>query len=65
MDMRLNYRYIFMNNRSKKDLGTTEFPAVETPLIDGEIAFKQHTSGHTPVPNWPTFIKFADGYLSK
>ncbi len=49
----------------KKDLGTTEFPAVETPLIDGEIAFRQHTSGHTPVPNWPTFIKFADRYFSK
>jgi hypothetical protein len=49
----------------KKDLGTTEFPTVETPLIDGEVAFRQHTSGHTPVPNWPTFIKFADRYFSK
>ena len=47
----------------KKDMGTTEFPAVETPLIDGEIAFRQHTQGHTDAPNWPTFLKFADRYI--
>jgi predicted transcriptional regulator len=44
----------------KKDLGTTEFPPVETPLIDGDIAFRQHSGGHTPGPNWPTFLKFAE-----
>jgi hypothetical protein len=47
----------------KKDLGTTEFPKVETPLTDGELAFRQHSSGHTPVPNWPTFISFASRYF--
>src|SRR5271156_1877581 len=47
----------------KKDMGTTEFPPIETPLIDGDIAFRQHTGGHTPVPNWPTFIAFAGRYL--
>lgn len=47
----------------KKDLGTTEFPSIETPLIDGDIAFRQHTGGHTPAPNWPTFLEFADRYL--
>jgi hypothetical protein len=47
----------------KKDLGTTEFPPIETPLLDGDIAFRQHTGGHTPVPNWPTFITFASRYL--
>jgi hypothetical protein len=47
----------------KKDLGTTEFPPVETPLVDGEIAFRQHSGGHTPGPNWPTFIAFANRYL--
>jgi hypothetical protein len=47
----------------KKGLGTTEFPAIETPLIDGEIAFRQHSGGHTPGPNWPTFLTFASGYL--
>ena len=49
----------------KKDLGTTEFPPVETALVDGEIAFRQHKSGHTPVPNWPTFLVFANRYLNK
>jgi hypothetical protein len=47
----------------KKDLGTTVFPPIGTPLIDGDIAFRQHTSGHTPGPNWPTFIEFAGRYL--
>jgi len=47
----------------KKDLGTTEFPAIETPLIDGEVAFRQHSGGHTTGPNWPTFLKFAGRYL--
>jgi hypothetical protein len=47
----------------KKDLGTTVFPPIETPLIDGDVAFRQHTGGHTPVPNWPTFLEFAGRYL--
>jgi len=47
----------------KKDLGTTEFPPIETPLIDGDVAFRQHSGGHTPGPNWPTFLRFADRYI--
>ena len=47
----------------KKDMGTTEFPPVEMPLIDGEIAFRQHSLGHTDAPNWPTFLRFADRYM--
>lgn len=47
----------------KKDLGTTEFPSIETPLIDGDVAFRQHSGGHTPAPNWPTFLTFADRYF--
>jgi hypothetical protein len=46
----------------KKDLGTTEFPPVETALIDGELAFRQHRGGHTTGPNWPTFLQFAERY---
>lgn len=49
----------------KKDLGTTEFPPQETPLIEGDIAFRQHAGGHTVVPNWQTFIQFASRYFSK
>lgn len=47
----------------KKDLGTAEFPAIETALLDGNLAFRQHSGGHTPAPNWPTFLKFAERYL--
>ena len=47
----------------KKDLGTVEFPAIETPLIEGDLAFRQHSGGHTPAPNWPTFLGFAGRYL--
>jgi hypothetical protein len=47
----------------KKDLGISEFPPLETTLIDGEVAFRQHSGGHTPGPNWPTFLTFASRYI--
>jgi (4-O-methyl)-D-glucuronate---lignin esterase len=47
----------------RKDLGTTEMPPQETPLIDGDIAFRQHSGGHTTGPNWPTFLTFASRYF--
>lgn len=47
----------------KKDLGTTEFPPIETPLTDGDLAYRQHSGGHTPAPNWPTFLTFAARYI--
>ena len=49
----------------KKDLGTTEFPPIETALTEGELAFRQHSGGHTTGPNWPTFIKFASRYIGR
>jgi hypothetical protein len=47
----------------KKDMGTTEFPPIETALVDSDIAYRQHTGGHTPGPNWPTFLNFAECYF--
>jgi len=47
----------------KRDLGTAEYPAEETGLITGEIAFRQHNGGHTTGPNWPFFIEYANKYL--
>jgi hypothetical protein len=47
----------------KKDLGATEFPPIETALISGDLGFRQHTGGHTPAPNWPTFLDFASRYM--
>lgn len=49
----------------KKDLGTATFPPMETGLLDGDIAFRQHAGGHTTGPNWPTFLSYADRYSHK
>jgi hypothetical protein len=47
----------------KKDLGTSEFPPIDTALIEGDLGFRQHTGGHTPEPTWPTFVTFAERYF--
>ncbi len=47
----------------RKGLGRDEFPHIETALMDGDVAFRQHSGGHTPAPNWPTFLMFAGRYL--
>ena len=31
--------------------------------MDGEVAFRQHSGGHTPGPNWPLFLTYAERYL--
>lgn len=46
-----------------KDLGTDHFPPVGTALVGGDLAFRQHSGGHTPAPNWPYFLEFASRYL--
>jgi hypothetical protein len=49
----------------KKGLGTVVFPPIETPLVEGEIAFRQHKGGHTTGPNWQTFLQYADKYFRR
>lgn len=49
----------------RKGLGTTEFPPIDTALTSGDLGFRQHTGGHTDAPTWPTFLGFADRYLSR
>jgi hypothetical protein len=49
--------------QGRKGLGTDSFPAMETTLDSGAVAFRQHRYGHTPAPNWPAFIQFASRYL--
>jgi hypothetical protein len=49
----------------KKDLGATEMPPMETALIGGDIAFREHSGGHTTGPNWPAFLEFASRYLGQ
>lgn len=49
----------------KKDLGTMEIPAEQTALVNGDIAWRQHSGGHTTGPNWPAFIEYASRYFNK
>jgi hypothetical protein len=44
-------------------LETSTFPPLETALVKGRLAFRQHSDGHTPKPNWPAFLDFAGRYL--
>jgi hypothetical protein len=48
----------------KKGLGTSEFPPIETLIATGDIAFRQHSSGHTDQPNWPYFLDFAAKHMA-
>ena len=53
----------------KQDLGTPgdyltdPMPPVNT-LIGGELAWRQHSGGHTNGPNFPTFFEWAGRYIS-
>ncbi len=48
-----------------KDIGvsnnylTEKMPAVNTGLLDGELAWRQHDGGHTDAPNFKYFIPWA------
>lgn len=44
-------------------LESMEFPPVGTNLDEGDIAWRQHSGGHTTGPNWPFFIDFASRYF--
>ena len=47
----------------KQGLQTEKYPKMLTPLLEGTIAFRQHDQGHTPDPNWPYFLTFAQRFL--
>jgi (4-O-methyl)-D-glucuronate---lignin esterase len=47
----------------KKGLPASELSLIGTALIGEELAFRQHSDGHTPAPNWPAFLAFASRYL--
>ncbi|HET7220538.1 MAG TPA: hypothetical protein VFJ02_20940, partial [Vicinamibacterales bacterium] len=54
-----------------KDLGTSDdymkekMPPVNTGLLDGQLAWRQHDGGHTDGPNWKYFIPWADRMLGR
>ncbi|MCX6332750.1 MAG: acetylxylan esterase [Bacteroidia bacterium] len=47
----------------RKGMGTIEMPPIETSLTTGDVAFRQHSGGHTTGPNWPYFIQWAKRYF--
>lgn len=48
----------------QRGLGTETYPGTGPALVDGELAWRQHEGGHTTLPNWPTFLEWANGYLT-
>ncbi|GAA5040675.1 acetylxylan esterase [Marivirga lumbricoides] len=46
----------------KEGLGAATFPYIGTPIVSGEIAFRQHAGGHSTGPNWSTWIAWASRY---
>lgn len=53
-----------------KDLGvsndylTEKMPPVNSGLMDGELAWRQHDGGHTDAPNFKHFIPWANKFLN-
>ena len=45
----------------KKDLGVTELPPLDTPIITGDLGWNYHTGGHmATAAEWKVFLDFAD-----
>ena len=54
-----------------KDLGVSDdymkekMPPVMVPLLDGQLAWRQHDGGHTDGPNWKYFLSWADHHFGR
>jgi hypothetical protein len=49
----------------KTPMATRDFPPIETLIGgDADVAFRQHSGGHTDGPNWPFFLDFAARHLN-
>ena len=54
-----------------KDLGVSadynkeKMPAVNSGLLNGQLAWRQHDGGHTDAPNWKYFIPWTDKLLHR
>jgi (4-O-methyl)-D-glucuronate---lignin esterase len=47
----------------RKDLGVTQLPPLDTPVIAGDLGWHYHTGGHTATPaDWKAFLEFMDKY---
>jgi lysophospholipase L1-like esterase len=54
-----------------KDMGVPDdwrsarMPPVNTGLLGGELAWRQHDGGHTDAPNWKYFLPWADRHFAR
>ena len=49
----------------KKDLGTTDLPALDTPQISGDLGWYYHKGPHAAtVEDWKVFLQFLDKYFT-
>ena len=47
------------------DYVTAKMPPVNTGLLDGHLAWRQHDGGHTDAPNWKYFLSWADHFFGR
>ena len=47
------------------DYHTEKMPPVNTGLLDGQLAWRQHDGGHTDAPNVKYFIQWADKFMGR
>ncbi len=47
----------------RRGLPSATMPPLGVALLSGDIGWRQHHGGHTDLPNWPAFMKFAAKYI--
>jgi hypothetical protein len=48
----------------RKDLGVTQLPPLDTPVIGGDLGWHYHTGGHMATPaDWNAFLQFLAKYF--
>ena len=48
----------------RKDLGVATLPALDTPIVDGDLGWHYHTGGHAATrADWEAFLKFVEKYF--
>jgi hypothetical protein len=48
-----------------EDYHTAKMPAVNTALLDGQLAWRQHDGGHTDAPNMKFFLGWVDKNIGR
>ena len=48
-----------------RDYNAHDLPPVNTGLLDGQLAWRQHDGGHTDAPNMKYFLGWADGFMGR